>query len=371
MSKKKWIWIVLAILLVGGVFLWNKNKDTSNKEVVRIGINIPMTGSLSTYGKAIRDGVLLAYDELDGKANNIELYMEDNKSEAKNSAIILKKHLINPISIYVSGVKPQTMSIIEEVSSKEIPHFVWIFDAFITNQPNVYRTWVNYKIEPLYYFKYIEKVQPKRIALTYVQLPHTDEEFKQIIEPYLKENNYEYMIEPYQLGTNDVKSIGAKMKSFKPDLIILNGFKDDLIAMVKHFKEIGLSNSEGNTICTYDFLDASEDLSASIKVGIRFIAPEFVSTSTTTQQDWTERFKEKFNRNPRYTDAYAYDMFNLIFQASKKVQDFSNAKEWEAALKSINTDGITGKLMLDASGDLEPSIDVVYYQNDKLVVDIE
>ncbi|MCB0537143.1 MAG: ABC transporter substrate-binding protein [Bacteroidetes bacterium] len=375
MNKKIGIIALVLIVLVGGYFYLNREQNISinikNDQILDISLNLPLTGPFSTYGEAIRDGVLMAKEDISSNVE-INLSIQDNRSEAKTSVNILKQQLLKDNDIYISGVKPQTMAIIDEVSKKSIPHFTWVFDAFITqNYKNTYRTWVSYKLEPEYYFKYIEKQKPKKIAIAYVKLPHTDEEFLNIIVPYLKKNNIEFLIEDYNFGVNDFKTIGVKFKDYNPDLLILNGFKGELISMVKYFQEINLSNKNGNTICTFDFLDAAEDLDDSVKNGIRFVAPEFITKLTDERIKWSDKFEMKFGRKPRYTDAYAYDMMSAIIHASKNVKDFSNAEEWNIALKSIAFEGITGKFKFDDSGDLITPLDVVYFEDSKILIDIE
>src|SRR5262249_29633172 len=147
---------------------------------VKIGANLPLSGPLATYGVDVREGASLALEdnaaEGDSRAAepNYVVGWQDNAGDLKTAVSILQQHLLSAPALYISGVKPQTMAIKGEVASAGLPHFVWIFDAVINEgSSNTFRTWVSYKIEPAVYLEYARKRKAKRIAITYVQLPHT------------------------------------------------------------------------------------------------------------------------------------------------------------------------------------------------------
>lgn len=367
--------IILIIIIAGGAYWFTQNKNIRLvSDTVDVKMNIPLTGALATYGESIRDGVLF-FEKNNPNLSadfNYRLSVADNQSSAKVANSVYSRDFANNVDIYISGVKPQTMAIIDKVTRKKIPHFTWVFDANITKtDDSIYRTWVSYSVEPEYYYKYISKKKARKVAIAYVNLPHTEEEFQKEILPYLEKNNIAYIVEPYDFEKNSFKDIAAKFREFAPELIVLNGFKGQLVSMVKYFKEIGLSNSQGNTICTYDFIDASEDLSDEVKEGIRFIVPEYYSSMTQNKIDWDKSFSEKMGRAPRYTDAYAYDMFNAILLASKKIKDKSNSADWYRAFKEIDFEGVTGKVKFNETGDLQPNLDIVYFKKGELEIDID
>ena len=64
----------------------------------------------------------------------LSLDIQDNASDATTALTIFNGQKQKGNDIYVSGVKPQTMSIIDEVEKLSIPHFVWSFDAYVTKR---------------------------------------------------------------------------------------------------------------------------------------------------------------------------------------------------------------------------------------------
>jgi branched-chain amino acid transport system substrate-binding protein len=367
----------VAVLAGGTLFALNSNKQNavsnscSGKPTVDIDANLPLTGNLATYGDAVRDGASMAVEDLkaSGEPNCLNFDWGDNTGDPKTTVSLEQKQFLQPPSIYVSGVKPQTMAIKDTITAKGVPHFVWIFDPQINpSSKNNFRTWVSYKIEPKVYFDYAKQINAKRVAIVYVQLPHTLEEFNKIVIPGLKAQGItQIATEPFDFGKKDFKDIAAKLKQFNPDLIILNGFQGDLVGLVKALRPLDLIK-EGNTIGTYDMLDAAQVLSPTELEGIRLVAPKFVTRaeqeSVTT---WKTRFKSINNREALYTDAFAYDMVKVINDASKRLKLPATSEQWITAIKATDTQGITGPLKFDQDGDLLTPLEVGVFREGKVI----
>ncbi len=73
----------------------DKGTDTSSSDTVKIGVNYELSGGVATYGKASRDGIELAVNQIneaggiDGK--KIELVVYDNKSEPAEATTLATK----------------------------------------------------------------------------------------------------------------------------------------------------------------------------------------------------------------------------------------------------------------------------------------
>lgn len=359
--------LVVFVLSVTFISCTDSNKKDEEK-VLDIDANLPLSGAFATYGEAVMDGSLMAIENFkDSFDIKLNFDWQDNKSTAKDAVNIFQKQKMDGFDIYISGVKPQTMAILDQTRQIESPHFVWVFDAFITEaNKNCFRTWVNYKYEPQYYLDYVDKMKPKKIAAIYVQLPHTDEEFKEIIIPKLNQKGYnDILVEPYLYDKTDFKDIAAKVKAYGPDLIIINGFKGNLIQLIKSFREYDLIYN-ANTICTYDLLDASEELSDEALEGLRIIIPQFETRENQELEKWKSNFQDKFNRKPRYTDAYAYDMAHSFYLAGKSSFS-SDTLSLHEALMNLKFEGITGTFKFDDSGDLILKLDIGYFHNGELL----
>ena len=375
MSRKQSTKIGLVFMIsvaFAGMFLLQIGCDTGGKGAVRITANLPLTGGLATYGKSVQEGAIMAIEDLaksDPKGPVLNFDWQDNAGDPKKALSIMQQHYLKTPDIYVSGIKPQTMAIMDQIIAKSTPHFVWIFDAFINkNSRNNFRTYVSYKIEPPVYLNYAKKMNAKRVAIIYVQLPHTLEEFNEIVVPGLKKQGVdEVFVEPFNFGKKDFKDIAVKVKDFKPDMIILNGFQAELVGLVRALHPFGLI-TDGNTIATYDMLDSAEILGADELEGIRLVCPLFVSRPDQDKvAKWRERFSTKYNKNPLYTHAFGYDMVLVIHDTAKRLKLPATSEQWIETLRETNIEGITGPLKFDDDGDLQTPLEVGVYRGGKLV----
>jgi branched-chain amino acid transport system substrate-binding protein len=316
---------------------------------------------------------MLALHELEGARTNrshLQFDWQDNRGEPAVAATVMQKQYLSPPDIYVSGLKPQTMAIKPQIDAKGTPHFVWIFDASINQgTENNFRALVSYKIEPPVYLRYARHRQAKRVAIIYVYLPHAHEEFTQWVMPGLRQAGVSNILaEPYDLGVRDYKTIAVKVRDFGPDLIILNGFQHTLVGIIRAFRPLGLI-TDGNTIGTYDMIDTAEVLGKDENEGIRVVAPTFLTRPSKTFEDWKQRFKRRYGRDPFYAHAFAYDMAVVIDDAARRLSLPATSQPWTKAIRETKVPGVTGTLSFDKDGDLQIPLEIGVFRDGKLAPD--
>ncbi len=365
--------IAIAIVLTLSIFIACVPTSQKSPKEISIACNLPLTGDLAVYGASVRDGVNFALNNLkeNKQLDSIQLKFDfqDNQGLAKTAVNIYQGHQIKQPDIYVSGVSPQTMSIIDQISKQGIPHFAWVYAANICdNYKNTFRTWLNFNSEAEHYVQYAKKVNPKRVAIFYVNIEVCQYEFDSIVVPALNRMGInEILIESYDIQNSDFKNLATKTKRFNPDLIFLNGFKEHMIQLIKDFKSYNLIQN-GNTMCSFDLLDAVPDLTNEQLEGLRYTVPYFVMNLGEPKiKEWREKFYKLYNREPLYTDAYAYDMTYAIYFASQKLHHPFSNEELVKELLSVNFDGITGPFKFTEKGDLILSLFTGYYKNGELI----
>ncbi len=381
--RNKTIVSILAILFLVALFAGCAKKEPK----ITVACNLPLTGDFATYGTAIQNGAMLALDDLEKEnpelRNRIEFLWGDNAGKANQTVNLLNQQLMQNPDIYVSGVKPQTMAIFDKLHEMGLPHFVWIFDAFITQKgDDVFRTWVNYKYEPKMYLNYakqflddklnVEARQSPRLAIIYVNFPHVLEEVEEIMKPELQEmgiNGDNLFIENYNWEEKDFKNIVTKLSKFNPDLIIINGFQGNLVGLTKALRTYRMIK-DGNVIATYDMLDAAEILTPDELEGIRVVVPAYNVDNSKQLEDWKSDYSEKYGKSPLYTDAYAYDMAMIISDAISRTEMPYSKEKWCSAIMETDIEGLTGRLKFDDTGDLLLSLKIAVFKDGNLVEDV-
>ena len=103
MNKKIIIAVIAVVLiaLVGWYFVANNSKDTGTRENVKIGVILPLSGDVASYGIDSKDGILYAINEL--YQDKATVVFEDSKGEPKTAVTAYNK-LINMDKVdYVIG----------------------------------------------------------------------------------------------------------------------------------------------------------------------------------------------------------------------------------------------------------------------------
>lgn len=100
MNKKRLLFLFLAFTLVLGTFAGcgggadNGGEGEAPAEV-KIGINYELSGEVATYGQASKDGILMAFDEINaaGGINGMQIVpvVLDNKSDPAEATSLATK----------------------------------------------------------------------------------------------------------------------------------------------------------------------------------------------------------------------------------------------------------------------------------------
>jgi branched-chain amino acid transport system substrate-binding protein len=360
---------ILAIAVLMIVLMFNSEKTLGS---VHISANFPLTGEIGIFGENIRNSTLMALDDIADSKNplpKIIMNWSDNTGSAKNTLTVFQRQFLDPPDVYISGFTPQTLAIKAQIDAKKIPHIAWMFSYNVNDgTQNNFRTWVSYKIEVPVFMKYIKQQLPVRVAIAHVNLSYTAEEFDQYVIPQLKDMGITDIFKVvYDIDTKDYNTIAAKLNQFQPDLIILNGFGFTLTGLVKAMRPLDLIH-DGNTIGTYDMIDAQATLTPEELEGIRVVAPKFI-THPDLIENWSTRFEKRFNQPPLFHNAYAYDMMFVIHDAAQRLTLPATSQEWIASLSETKMIGVTGNLSFDSDGDLETELDIGVFKNGKLVPD--
>jgi ABC-type branched-subunit amino acid transport system substrate-binding protein len=333
---------------------------------------------MGIYGQAIKDGAELAVEDLkrtDPTGNGFAIDWQDNAGDPERAVNIFKSQMSSEYDIYWSGVNQQNPTIKDQLDAEGMPHFVWILDAAIADKrqginsiKNNFRCWVNFKIEPSVFLNYANAYKAKNVAIVYAQSPGAEDEYKGTLIPALKAMGISInLVDNYDPKSADYRAIALKVKDFKPHLIILSGSPQNFVGLIKAFKSRNLIH-DGNTICSYELLDVGETLGQDELEGVRVITPTFLThLDNAGIKGWSERFYKKAKHWPSYTDAFAYDAINMLYDAARHIMLPASSEQWVNALHAVKLDGVTGPLAFDSDGSLCTPVEVGVFQKGAIV----
>ncbi len=336
---------------------------------VRIDGNLPLTGPIAAfcgdYPKAFIMGIDDACKQLSVPRETFVIDFQDNAGKPSQGVAILRKQMLNPPAVYISGVSPVSSAIAKEIGSTGIPHLLVSFDAFLCRSgPNRVRILPHYKIEGPVFVEYAKKCNAKKVFVISHNSNFYNDEFNKIIEPGLSKLGIENHRETFEFDNKDYRTIALKAAQYKPDLILITAFSVHIYPMLGALRSYGLIKNN-NVLSTLDFIDLIHNKTPiSELVGVPFITPQYELTSASTdKKNWINQFEHIYKKDPSYVEAYAYDTGRIVVAAYKKCGKI----DAQSIRKVLPFHGICGDINIDQDGDLNTKLEIAQVMPDGTV----
>ncbi|MDD4983543.1 MAG: ABC transporter substrate-binding protein [Candidatus ainarchaeum sp.] len=361
--------LVLLILLSGCV---GSNPDNG----VKIGITLPLTGAMASYGEEIKKGLDLAVEEINANPENkskIELIYEDACYPKDATTAISKLVEIDEID-FVGGnfcvIAMPPISAVTEPKKISVMQISTASDMILTSG--------EYVFSPNIASAYSAKAQAK-FAKDYwdantVGIIHYNTDMgksygKNFAKEFENLGGKVLVLEETALEQYDFKDVLTKILEKNPDVLQLVHMGPNLGSMLNQLKSMGINKP----IITYEEAE-NPDLFKTAKenaIGMVIAIPGM--TESEYMFEFEKKFKDKYNENPAVLARVAYDAIHLEYAAYKNCGDnkdcihdyLLNVKDYVGAsgIYSILSDGTAGKeivfkQVVDELGTLE-TIDYV------------
>ena len=112
------IWVVVAVVVVAGIWygVSRKPAPVAEKEPVKIGVILPLTGEAATYGISDREGMLLAIEKINAEGGingrKVRLIVEDSEGDPKGGISAFRKLVeIEGVKVIMTELSSVSMAI--------------------------------------------------------------------------------------------------------------------------------------------------------------------------------------------------------------------------------------------------------------------
>lgn len=332
--------VVLSIVIFSAC-----NNSTKKIEPIKIGVIVPLTGELASYGKNIEDGAKLAVEELKKDSVDVKLIFADSKGETKEGVSTMQK-LINVdgckyfIGDISSNVTLAMLPVIE--SNKAFLFSPGAATPKLTNSSKLFaRNWPSNNEEANAAAEYVfTKMNHKNVSIVYVNndwglglKENFEKKFTALGGKIVSNEIYEY-------ENKDFKTIILKLKATKPECIYLAGNQKEMGFFMKQFGEAKLNIPiiSNTTFLEDDCLKAA----GTFAEGVIIPTPAYKANDSTSQSIFSfyNAFKTKYGKEPSLVDANGYDAVMLIVKGIKeKGNDPEKVAEYVRDLKNYNGAG--------------------------------
>jgi len=358
----------VKILLVAIMILPFAFWSCQNKQKIKIGVLLPLTGDYSKYGVAIKNGIDLAYSESNIK-DRIKLIYEDERGEAKTATTVVNKLLSNnKVDVLIGGATSSVAASIIPITSKDkkvlISPYATAEDLF--NEGNYFYSLLpsdNY--EGLFMSEYIASQKIDSIGILYINNDYGVGIVSSFTKGCHDENIKILFSEGYGDGETNFKTQINKMKLLNIKAVYLPGYYAETSKILKQIKELGCNFKIFGSSNFYDpkFLEQS-DISAN---GVVFSYPSFDNDTTSLYKTFIDSYSLKYKQQPDAFAIQGYDCFKLIEKIISENKS-NNTIDFEAVMKQIKDfQGINSIINFSSNGSVIKKFNIYEIYNQEFV----
>lgn len=352
---KRLLNIVLTIVLITITLAIGCKKKPGE---IKIGAIIPLTGGFATYGEPVRDGMLLAVEEINNAGGiiggKIKLVIEDDAGDPKTSVNVFTKLattdkvpvVLGPLS---SGCSMATAPVAEKNKVVQISTLAGI-PALSQAGDYVFRIYPSTEVGAGFAAQEaLKRFMPKKIAILYMNNPY-GEAAKKIYEKTAKESGIEILaMESFPDGEKDFRTQLSKIKQSNPDILFCSAYWGEGARILVQMQELGIDipvvGEDGWRGPIADIV-GEKGLSILYFADVAF-GPEFKDNQV--MQRFIKNFEDKYYKK---ASTYAATGYDAVYIAEKAIEEGSYSGEGiKNTLYRMDYVGALGHIKFDENGD--------------------
>lgn len=362
---------LLVLILIVGCSASNSNISESDK--IRIGLNYELTGNTATYGTNLKDGVLLAFEEINAAGGvlgkELETVVIDNKSDATESANVSTRLATreNVVALLGPATSGNTKAAIPAAMQNKIPLIsasATADDVTLDANGNVkeyaFKTCFNDSFQGVMMaqFAYNDLGLRKAAVLADTTSDYAQGLSKSFQETFKELGGEILSVEAYAAGDTDFKAVLTNLKGENPELLYVPGYYEEVGLIIRQARELGLNvpilggdGYESPKLFELAGKDALNDI---------YYSSHYSPMDDSEQVlKFKENFRKKFNKEPDAFNALGYDLGYLVADALERAGE-ANPEKLKVALEETDGfAGITGTLTIDESHNPIKSVTII------------
>ena len=335
--------IIIATAILG--CKCNETRVDSDNNQINVGVILPLTGELSSYGIEAKKGLELGIEKLNKKVN---LIFEDSKADPKTAVNSFNKLIrINKVDFVIGDLVSNTSLAIAPIanSSKKLTVSPTASSHEINNYGlfslSLYPSEI---IEGIAVARIAMEKKAKRIAVLF-QIVSSAESMANSFQKTITENSEsDCLIEGIDSKIMDDRNIITKVKKYNPDAIFLITYPEVAIVLLNQIKEY---NIEALILGQSSLKDDSfiervkQNAEGMILTGAYFSEDR----DDYLIREFSDSYRAKYGQNPGMFAAQSYDALNFCLQNHTKFNENQIIN-----ISEVEFDGITGKTRFDTNG---------------------
>ncbi|MFO7639499.1 MAG: ABC transporter substrate-binding protein [bacterium] len=358
--------LVKTALLLVTVFLLG----CGGGENIRVGVVLPLTGSLATFGESARDGALLAFEEVNiaggVQGRQLEVLFVDDRND-KGVAVAAARRLAE---------RDEVIAIVGSVSTGvSEPLAAWCEEAGVPmiapSSTNPFVTVTRDGVRRRFVFRscFTDSFQgavaarfareQMNAASAAVLYDHDDEYstgLAQFFSAAFEDLGGAVVgTETYDENTDDFGPALGRLKNLRPDILFLPDYYTRVGVIAREAWQSGLRSE----LLGGDGWDSPEmlDLAGDAVRGGYFTSHFAPDDPRPKVRDWVVRFRARYGRDPDALAALGYDAARLLAASLEAAARLDRDGVREALARTDGFVGVTGTISLDEYGNpVKPAV---------------
>lgn len=310
--------------------------NSGSNETVTVGVLTPFTGPITTFGDEIKNGIILAQEDL--SVENIELVFEDSRCDPKTAVTSYKNLVGKGAEIIIGTVCSGSTEAIAGLAQEQGIYLVSTLAATpsISNgRSYVYRLYPASDVDAQAMITFIAQEQKQRVAVLYVA-----NDYGAHVANYLREGlgNLIVMEESYLPGTSPDASQLLKIQQSNADIVLAISYPSEFPTIIKTAQELGFA---------IPIIGSQATTSAKVPLS-EHVRKSKVVLNQERYTVFSKDYADKFGYAPSYPAEFGYDTFLAVGNAVGAAQ---GKNEFIGKYLSENVlQGISGSIAFDDNG---------------------
>ncbi len=356
---------------------------TAQAAEIKIGIAEALTGPVAKYGVPIKNGFVLASEEINAaggiKGNKIALVIEDEQAKKEEAINVFKKFIFQDKVLAIFGPTLSNSAFASDpFANKEK---IVVFGTSNTAEgitdigPYVFRNSVaEADILPIVTKVATKKLGLKKVAIIY---GNDDSMTKSTYEIFLRSIKAEKLevvdTETFAKGDIDFSAQLTKIKSLNPDAVFCGALVEEASNIILQARKLGIPNKVrfigGNGFNSAKLIEIGGQAAEGSISG----SPWFLDDPSPKNQAFVKAYTKKYGMAPDQFAAQAYDALYIMAEGIKAVKLSGTLEKDRTALRDAlakvkNFKGVGGTFSFNASRDAEQKGRVLTIKKGKFAI---
>ncbi|GMX66589.1 ABC transporter substrate-binding protein [Paenibacillus elgii] len=357
-----------------------KSADALAGDVIKIGANLELSGSVASYGQSIAEGIDLAVENLNksGGINGKKLAVikVDNKSdaaEATNAAIKLTSQ--DKVAAIIGAATSGNTVAQAQVATNNKTVLLTPTGTSLNITAKADGSVNDYMFRTCFIDPFQGRVAANfaagelKVKSAAIFADSASEYAKGLAasfkETFTKAGGTIVAQEAYVAKDTDFRATLTRIKSLNPDSIFIPGYYEEVGLIVKQARELGITIP----LIGADGWDSPKlvDLAGAAALNNTYIANHYSSEDPDKMiQDFVQAFKGKYSgKAPDGFGALGYDSVYLLADGIKRAGSTDGSKIKDALAQTKDLQLVTGKITLDKQHNPIKTATVLEYKDGK------